>query len=219
MQHSLHAFAGDRKGVPPLGQSPACAALRHRSLLLIGPRGPARMAGPPGRRALDRLLAPAAQVEGVDLHLADTALGERAATAWGFVLVLPPLGNLTNPYYQVHPRRNDRFVAARGSLKALYPEVDFAAFAFTGHALGTLAAACPERFALVRHALVEIWQRRMRQLLVMLPPRGVLIDLPAPEWLPRPSLAGPGLRQIPLDPDDRTTAAQSLRAALLQGPF
>lgn len=219
MQHSLHSLAGDRFSAPPRGQVPASAPLHHRSLMLIGRRGPARIAGPTGRRVLDRLLAPSAQVEGVDLHLADTALGERAAAASGFVLVLPPLGNLTNPYFRVHPRRNDRFVAARAPLKALFPEVDFAAFAFTGHALGTLAAVCPERFALVRQELVAAWELRMRLLLVVLPSKGVLIDLPAPEWLPRPALTGPGLRWLSLDPDDRAVGLDALRAALLPGPL
>lgn len=219
MQHSLQSLAADRQGAPPLGRGPGRATLHHRSLLLIGPRGPARLSGPPGRRVLDRLLAPVAQVEGVDLHLADPALGERARLATAFVLAMPPLGNLSNPFYQVHPRRNDRFVAARAPLKALFPEVDFAPFAFTGHALGSLATLCPERFALVRQALVEVWVLRMRLLLRLLPPRGVLLDLPAPDWLPRPPLGGLGLRRVAIDPDDRTTAAESLRAALRPGPF
>lgn len=217
MQHFPQPLDSGRAGVPPLGQSPACAALRHRALMLIGPRGPDRMAGPLGARALDRLLAPAAQVEGVDLHLADPALAGRARWAVAFALVLPPLGNLSNAFYRVHPRRNDRFLTARAPLKALFPEVDFAAFAFTGHALGSLAAVCPERFTLVRRGLVEAWVPRMRLLLEILPPRGVLIDLPAPDWLRRPVTAREGLRQIALDPEDRDEGLARLRAALLQG--
>ncbi|MCA0203675.1 DUF6473 family protein [Pararhodobacter sp.] len=219
MQHQLQPLGGGRRGVPPLGQSPACAGLRHRALMLIGPRGPDRMAGPLGLRVLDRLLAPSAQVEGVDLHLADPALAGRAQWAVAFALVLPPLGNLSNAFYRVHPRRNDRFLAARAPLKALFPEVDFAAFAFTGHALGSLASTCPERFALVRHGLVEAWVPRMRLLLAVLPPRGALIDLPTPEWLRRPVTMREGLRQIALDPGDRAEGLARLRAALLQGPL
>lgn len=219
MQQFLQPLGGGRAAVPPLGQSPACTALRHRGLMLIGPRGAARMAGPLGARVLDRLLAPSAQVEGVDLHLADPALAARARWARAFVLVLPPLGNLSNPFYRVHPRRNDRFLAARAPLKSLFPEVDFAAFAFTGHALGSLAGVCPERFALVRRGLVEAWLPRMRLLLEILPPRGVLIDLPAPDWLRRPVLAREGLGEIALLPEDREEAVARLRAALLQGPL
>ena len=214
MQQSLPDHAGGQAGLAPPARL-RDRAVRHRALLLIGPRGPARLTPRLTRRVLDRLLMPAAQVEGVDLHLGDTPLLERAGEASAFVLVLPPLGNLTNAFYQVHPRRNDRFVAARAPLRALYPEVDFAPFAFTGHALGTLAATCPERFAVLRQGLVAAWAVRMRLLLDRLPPRGVLIDLPTLGWLPRPPIPGEGRRRLPVDPDDRSTGAEALRAALV----
>lgn len=160
------------------------------------------------------MLVPSAQVEGVDFHLANRALAQAAGMASSFVLVLPPLGNLSNPLYSVHPRRNDRFVAARPGLKALYPDVDFAIFAFTGHALTTLAATCPERFTQVRQFLAAAWVARMRQLLDVLPARGALIDLPAPPWLPRPPIPGEGRRRLALDPDDRSRGVEALLSIL-----
>ncbi|MCL4675279.1 MAG: hypothetical protein KJZ59_04455 [Pararhodobacter sp.] len=166
------------------------------------------------RRLLDRLIAPMAQIEGVDYHLADRTLSDAAAQARAFVLVLPPLGNLNNPYYSVHPRRNDRFVAARQPLKALYPEVDFAPMAFTGHVLGTLAATCPARFSEVRRILIGAWCDRMQTLLSRLPTPGVLIDLPTPGWLVRPPIPGEGRRRVFVDPDDRAMGAETLRLAL-----
>lgn len=184
----------------------------HRSLLLLGARGGGRASPRLARRVLDRLLAPAAQVEGVDFHLGDPGLPIAAAGASGYALLAPPLGNLSNRFYAVHPRRNDRFVAARAPLRALFPEVDFTHFAFTGHALGTLAATCPERFAELRRDLNAAWLRRMERLLAVLPPHGVLIDLPAPGWLPRPPV--PGARLLSLDPDDRATGAERFCAAL-----
>ncbi|WP_461472194.1 DUF6473 family protein [Pararhodobacter sp.] len=187
---------------------------RHRALLLIGDRAHKRLREPVARRVLDRLLQPAAQVEGVDLHLGDPALADAAALAKGFALVLPALGNLSNPYYRVHPRRNDRFVAPRAQLKALFPEVDFAPFTFTGHALATLAATCPDRFVEVRRCLSAIWVQRMQALLAMLPARGVLIDLPAPPWLMRPPIPGEGARRIRVDPDDRGPGAALFHAHL-----
>ncbi len=36
---------------------------------------------------------------------------------------------LSNRFFTVHPRRNDRFVQASTVLKAIYPEVDFSDFA------------------------------------------------------------------------------------------
>jgi len=191
------------------------SALPHRALLLLGMRGGGRRGSPAlARRVLDRMLAPSAQVEGVDFHLGDPALRAAAASACGYALVLPPLGNLTNRFYAVHPRRNDRFIAARAPLRALFPEVDFTHFAFTGHALGTLAATCPERFIEVRHALSSAWLHRMEALLRVLPERGALIELPAPGWLPRPSLPGGPVRRIGVDPDDRARGAAAFHEAL-----
>ena len=162
MQQCQHEQAGGRVGPPAAHRAGSDAGLRHRALMLIGPRRGRRIEGRLARRVLDRLLQPAAQVEGVDLHLADPRLADLGAESDAFILLLPPLGNLSNPFYAVHPRRNDRFVVARDPLRALYPEVDFASFAFTGHALGTLAATCPQRFAEVRRGLAAAWGTRMR---------------------------------------------------------
>lgn len=214
MQQGLQNFAGDRPIVPMMRDTRAEVVLRHRALLLIGERGPGRITPRLARRALDRLLAPTAQVEGVDWHLADPHLAEAAQAASTYVLVLPPLGNLSNAFYTVHPRRNDRFVAARPVLKALYPDVDFAPFTFTGHALDTLAGVCPERFMLIRRALEQHWAGRMRHLLDRFPRRGVLIELPAQAWLQRPAIAGEGRHRIRLDPDNRASGCDAVCAAL-----
>ena len=215
MQQCLQTHAGQGAVYALVPAVERGGAVHHRSLLLVGQRGlSGRLTPALARRVLDRLLVPSAQVEGVDLHLGDplvTALGAESAA---FVLVLPPLGNLTNLFYTVHPRRNDRFVAARQPLKALFPEVDFTAFAFTGHALGTLAGLCPDRFSVVRQTLAATWVTRVRLLLDRLPTRGVLIDLPAPDWLTRPPIPGEGRRRLRVDPDDRTTAAEALRLLL-----
>lgn len=214
MQYGLHTTAGGGAISALLSAQPGVPEWRHRSLLLIAPDRPARLSPQLARRVLDRMLVPPAQVEGVDFHLGDPLLPQAAAMAGAFVLVLPPLGNLSNAMYSVHPRRNDRFVAARAPLKSLYPEVDFAAFTFTGHALTTLAATCPERFAQVRQVLAATWVSRMRQMLDLLPQRGVLLDLAPPAWLPRPPIPGEGRRRVIIDPDDRTAAVESLRKAL-----
>lgn len=212
MQHCQPNRFGGAAGYVPPHMPDNCCSARHSALLLVGPRGPGRLSPPVARRLLDRLIAPSAQVEGVDFHLADRALPELACTASAFALVLPPLGNLSNPYFAVHPRRNDRFLRANPSLKALFPEVDFAPMAFTGHVLGALAHTCPERYSLVRSTLVREWMLRMETLLSVLPIHGVLVDTPAPPWLRRPVL--PGQQRITLDPDDRAAGALALHAAL-----
>ncbi|MBL4812675.1 MAG: hypothetical protein JKX69_10060 [Rhodobacteraceae bacterium] len=70
--------------------------------------------------------------------------------------------NLSNRFYTVHPRRNDRFLRASTVLQAIFPEVDFADYCFTRHLLGALYEVSPERFEIVRSELEQAWLARMR---------------------------------------------------------
>lgn len=168
---------------------PVAAQTRHDGLVLIGAPAPAMQIDPLPPAILRRLLSPAARIEGVDCRLNDPALLDRARSAHAFVMLLPPLGNLGNPFYSVHPRRNDRFLAARPMLKALFPEVDFTEYDFTGHMLSALAATCPDRFSQMRRVLQQTWQERLKTLLEHMPDGGVLLQLPGPAWLAAPSSA------------------------------
>ena len=69
--------------------------------------------------------------------------------------------NMSNRFYTVHPRRNDRFLRASTVLRAIFPEVDFAELCFTRHMLGALHAISPERFDIVRRELELAWTARM----------------------------------------------------------
>ena len=73
--------------------------------------------------------------------------------------------NMTNRFYTVHPRRNDRFVSAANLLKTIFKEVDFADFHYNRHLLRELHAVSPERFETVRAELQAAWCARMRLLL------------------------------------------------------
>lgn len=53
---------------------------------------------------------------------------------------------VSNNFYTVHPRRNDRFIRARAPLEQLYPEIDFTEFHFVGHLLGKLRRQSPRSF-------------------------------------------------------------------------
>jgi len=83
--------------------------------------------------------------------------------------------NMSNRFYTVHKRRNDRFLRASSVLRAIYPEVDFAEFCFTRHMLGTLLARSPERFAIVRQELQAAWLARMTLFLGEIGPRSLLL--------------------------------------------
>lgn len=69
--------------------------------------------------------------------------------------------NMSNRFYTVHPRRNDRFLRASTVLQAVYPDVDFSDFCFTRHMLRTLYARSPDRFEIIRMELEAAWQGRM----------------------------------------------------------
>lgn len=73
--------------------------------------------------------------------------------------------NMSNRFYTVHPRRNDRFLRASTVLQAIYPDVDFSDFCFTRHMLSALYARSPDRFEIVRMELESAWLGRMTSFL------------------------------------------------------
>lgn len=105
------------------------------------------------------------QSAGPDVFLHDTAAQAMCHDAALTVIEVMGAVHLTNRYYKVHPRRNDRFIAPSAALKALYPEVDFTEFAFVGHLLRKLHAVDADRFAQVRMCLERTWVRRMKVLI------------------------------------------------------
>lgn len=114
---------------------------------------------------------------GVDFHLTDAAAMQIAARAKVAVVQVTGAEGLSNPFYMVHSRRNDRFVAATPELCQLFPEVDFTEIHFTRHLLQVLLRTDAGRFAQVVEALQRNWLEKMRQLLSQLPARRVLLWL------------------------------------------
>ncbi len=112
---------------------------------------------------------------GVDVLLNDPEIMHAASRACVTVLQVPGAQNLSNRFYKVHPRRNDRFVQASAMLRAMYTEVDFTEFHFTRHMLGHLAHVCPARFAVVRDELQDAWAARMKLLLARIDAPVVLL--------------------------------------------
>lgn len=83
--------------------------------------------------------------------------------------------NLSNRYYAVHPRRNDRFLQASPMLERAFPDMDFMEFNFTRHLLAKLKISSPTEYANVVQALRETWVVRTNQLLRRLGGRVVLL--------------------------------------------
>ncbi len=130
---------------------------------------------------------------GPDYYLArpgDLGLIARARAA---VVQLVGADRLSNPFYTVHPRRNDRFLAATPALTRLFPMVDLTEIHFTRHLLMVLEASDPDRFATVRAALQTTWTARMRQLFGYLPAVRVLLALPEGAGQTGPNLVTRGM--------------------------
>ncbi|WP_227270930.1 DUF6473 family protein [Roseobacter weihaiensis] len=102
---------------------------------------------------------------GVDVFLNDGFITEAANGAEATVLQVVGAHNLSNRFYSVHPRRNDRFLTASPLLKSIYPEVDFAEFHFNRHMLCALYDASTERFGIIAKELQAAWSARMKLLL------------------------------------------------------
>jgi len=102
---------------------------------------------------------------GVDLLLHDPAIRSAIDRAGAVVLQVPGAANLSNRFFTVHPRRNDRFVKASTMLRTIYREVDFTEFHFTRHMLNALRRRSQDRFAIVVEELRVAWRARMARLL------------------------------------------------------
>ncbi|WP_116131285.1 DUF6473 family protein [Tropicimonas sp. IMCC34043] len=102
---------------------------------------------------------------GTDVYLGDPTILSIARRGQAAVIQVMGAHYGSNRFYSVHPRRNDRFVAASPEMRARFPEVDFTDFAFTGHLVRALHDLAPERFAALVEELQALWVRRMRRLL------------------------------------------------------
>ena len=147
----------------------------------------------------------AAMNAGPDLYLNAPDLLQIAAKARLAVVQITGAQNMSNRYYTVHPRRNDRFLSATPLLMALFPRVDFTEFNFTRHMLLALQAESSDRFEVVAEELRAAWVVRMKRLLALLNDRSILLwmsELPPPQP-ERRSL----LKRLPLLVDAEMIAA------------
>lgn len=112
---------------------------------------------------------------GIDAFTLDPFVIGALSRADGVVMQVLGAQNMSNRFYTVHPRRNDRFVAPTSLLCSIFPEVDFADFHFTRHLLGHLEKVSAKRFAAVRKELQRAWVARMKLLLRQIPKKSILL--------------------------------------------
>jgi hypothetical protein len=144
---------------------------------------------------------------GPDVFLNDASVLGIAARAEVCIVQIMGAPNLTNRFYTVHPRRNDRFLMAQPVLASMFREVDFTEFHFTRHMLQALQAAAPDRFEVVAQELRSAWVSRMQTLIASLSGRVLLL------WIadhpPAPRTAVPDLSRDPVLVDSDMIAAVS----------
>ncbi|MFO8127714.1 DUF6473 family protein [Yoonia sp.] len=112
---------------------------------------------------------------GIDAFVNDPTVMGICAEADLTVVQVMGANYLSNRFYSVHPRRNDRFLRASTVLQAIYQDVDFSEFSFTRHMLGALHTKSIERFDTVVQELREAWLARMRNMLGQIGNRVILL--------------------------------------------
>lgn len=112
---------------------------------------------------------------GVDAFVNDPTIMGICHDADATVVQIMGANFMSNRFYSVHPRRNDRFLRASTVMEAIYNDVDFSDFTFTRHMLQTLHSISPERFDIVVSELREAWVARMKNMLGQIGPRAVLM--------------------------------------------
>lgn len=118
---------------------------------------------------------------GVDAFVHDLSLLGLCNRSQATVIQVMGAQNMSNRFYTVHARRNDRFLKASTLLKSIYREVDFSEFSFTRHMLTTLKAVSPQRFAAIEMELRAAWSARMELMLRQINGRCILLWLREPQ--------------------------------------
>lgn len=133
---------------------------------------------------------------GIDAFLAEPSVLHIAQQSEVTVVQVMGAQNMSNRYYKVHPRRNDRFIGASNMMQMVFNEIDFSEFHFTRHMLGTLCARAPDRYAMVRDELRMAWSARMKLLLNTV--GGKIILLWVADHAPETAMGTSGLGPDPL---------------------
>lgn len=102
---------------------------------------------------------------GTDLVINDDTVVDICREAAVTVIQITGAQNMSNRFYSVHPRRNDRFLKASKLMTTIFGDVDFTEFHFTRHLVSHLAAHSPENFSMVQQELKDAWVARMRTMM------------------------------------------------------
>ena len=102
-----------------------------------------------------------AQHSGAGFCTEDDAIHEIIENAQVVFIEALSIVNQSNPFYRVHPRRNDRFVTALCLLYDLFPKTDFVECHFTKHLITKLITIDAELADFVFRTLRDEWLRNL----------------------------------------------------------
>lgn len=102
---------------------------------------------------------------GIDVFTNEPQVADVSRAARVSVIQVLGAANMSNRFYAVHPRRNDRFLRASNLMRSLFRDVDFTEFHFTRHLLSALQERAPEKFGALVEELRASWVARMKLLL------------------------------------------------------
>lgn len=112
---------------------------------------------------------------GLDVFIHDRVVIRACRSAALTVVQVVGAVNMSNRFYTVHQRRNDRFLRASRRMTAIWPDVDFSEIHFTRHLLNVLGSSSPRQCASFRAELAGAWTARMQSLVRELSGRVVLL--------------------------------------------
>jgi len=111
----------------------------------------------------------------VDAFVNDDSVLALASQAKVTVVQVTGAHNISNRFYSVHPRRNDRFLKASTLMQTIFRDTDFTDFSFTRHLLTSLKVRSPEKFEVVEQELKSAWSARMEMMLKKIGGRVILL--------------------------------------------
>ncbi len=112
---------------------------------------------------------------GVDAFVNDDTVLSLCCRADVTVIQVMGAQNMSNRFYSVHPRRNDRFLKASTLMRTIFREVDFTEFSFTRHLLTSLKTLSPDKFDALEQELKAAWTARMEMFLNKITGKVVLV--------------------------------------------
>ncbi len=132
---------------------------------------------------------------GIDAYLSNPSLIDLCSMGEVTVIEVTGAQNMSNRFYSVDPRRNNRFLRASKIMKSIFFEFDFANLETTEQMLSLIACDAADRMPLLKQEIQTAWVARMRSLVRAID--GPVILLWAADHPPFSAAAGGSIARPP----------------------